>query len=144
MKNMVKCIWYDTSFVLITSLNSYHCVCLTTSSLSVCKYSSIVTCHNWLDQTESSFVIYRSLCRVSTINSIKCKSTSVFISLSTICIDYYLINCFIYFNDVLRAHIDFFCIHRSTPDHDSHTFVTTSRFFVLHFLIKYTNWIYII
>ena len=43
MENMIKCIWNDTSFIFSSSLNTNHCVSLTTSSLSVCKYCSIVT-----------------------------------------------------------------------------------------------------
>ena len=133
---MVEGIWNDTSFMLLTSLNTNHCMCLTTSSLSVCKYCSIITIHNGFNQTESSFIVYRSLCWIWPVNCIKGKSTSFSITWILSCFYYYLIDLFIYFYDILRSSLYFFGVHRSAPDHDLYAFVTTSRLFTLHFLIN--------
>jgi hypothetical protein len=64
----------NDSFLYLATWNTHHCMCFTTSCLTVRKNGSIVTVDNAVDKGESALLIDKTLSGIGVKNTIKGKT----------------------------------------------------------------------
>ena len=107
---------WDDSFSLIALIASHHCMCFSTTSLSITKDCAIITFKNIINKREGALFINKCLGAIRFEDIVECETfwLSFFILFDEINGVVFGIN----FYDTYTTSILLFLIHWSTPDHD--------------------------
>jgi len=117
---VIKGIGNDTPLSFV-SFNTDHSMCFTTTSLTISKYGSVISSHDWFYKRETSFIINTSLLGISIINHIVSEISCGFFGCTRRMQDD-LIQRFVNFNAYCWAILLFFWVHWSAPYHNLNTF----------------------